>query len=218
MSIIIDLIILGILAISIFFGYKKGLTKCIIKIFSFIIAVVVAAILFKPVSNFVIKNTEIDDYIKESIISLVGDDIQENGEVKEDTNLPQAIVDYINKSIQNVANEAKENVVPIVAEEIATTTVNVGVAILLFIIIRIALIFVSAISKLITDLPIIKQFDKLGGILYGALKAFVILFVLFALISLVSPMIEQTGIITAIHESTIGSILYDNNPLLKIVF
>ena len=57
MSIIIDLIIVGILGLSIFFGYKKGLTKCVIKILSFVIALVVAFILFKPVSNFVIKNT-----------------------------------------------------------------------------------------------------------------------------------------------------------------
>ncbi len=218
MAIIVDLIILGILGISIFFGYQKGLTKCIIKIFSFIIAVVVAAILFKPISNFVIKNTQIDDKIKESIINLVGDDIQENGEVKEDTNLPQAMIDYINKTIQEATSEAKENLVVVVAEGISTTAINIGVAIGLFIVIRIALIFVSALSNLITDLPIIKQFDKTGGIVYGALKAFVILFVLLALISLVSPMVEQTGIITAIHESKIGSILYDNNPLLKIVF
>ncbi len=218
MAIVIDLIILGILGISIFFGYQKGLTKCIIKIFSFIIAVVVSAILFKPVSNFVVKNTQIDDKIKESIINLVGDDIQENGEVKEDTNLPQAMVDYINKTIQEATSEAKESVVVVVAEGISTTAINIGVAIGLFLVIRIALIFVSALSNLITDLPIIKQFDKTGGIVYGALKAFVIVFVLLALISLVSPMVEQTGIITAIHESKIGSILYDNNPLLKIVF
>ena len=218
MAIVIDLIILGILGISIFFGYQKGLTKCIIKIFSFIIAVVVSAILFKPVSNFVVKNTQIDDKIKESIINLVGDDIQENGEVKEDTNLPQAMVDYINQTIQEATSEAKESVVVVVAEGISTTAINIGVAIGLFLVIRIALIFVSALSNLITDLPIIKQFDKTGGIVYGALKAFVIVFVLLALISLVSPMVEQTGLIVAIHKSVIGSILYDHNLLLNIVF
>ena len=100
MSIIIDLIILGILGISIFFGYKKGLTKCIIKILSFFIALAVAAILFKPVSNFVIQNTEIDDKIKESVVSLVADDVEEDGKVKEDSNLPDAMVNYINETVE----------------------------------------------------------------------------------------------------------------------
>lgn len=218
MSIIIDLIIVGILAISIFFGYKKGLTKCVIKILSFIIAVVVAAILFKPVSNFVIQNTEIDDNIKEAVVNLVANDVEEDGKVKEDSNLPKAMVNYINETVENAVEEAKNNMITVAAEGIANVTVNVGVAILLFIVVRIALIFVSALSSIITDLPIIKQFDKAGGILYGAVKAFVIIFVVLALISLISPMIEQTGIIVAINKSFIGSILYNNNILLNIVF
>jgi len=218
MSIIIDLIIVGILGISIFFGYQKGLTKCIIKILSFIIAVVVAAILFKPVSNFVIQNTQIDETIKEAVVNLVKDDVEEGGKVKEDSNLPDAMVNYINETVGSAVNEAKDNVVAVAADGIATITINVGVAIILFIIVRIALIFVSALSKIITDLPIIKQFDKTGGILYGAVKAFVIIFVVFALISLISPMIEQTGIIKAINQSFVGSILYNNNILLNILF
>lgn len=218
MSIIIDLIIIGILALSIFLGYKKGLTKCIIKILSFIIALVVAVILFKPVSNFVIEKTEFDDNIKQSVVNFVADDVEESGMVKEDSNLPKAMVEYINETVEAAVEEAKDNVVEVAAEGIATITINVAVAILLFIVARIALIFVSALSKIITDLPIIKQFDKAGGIIYGLLRALVLIFILFALISLISPMIEQTGIIMTINKSFVGSILYNNNILLNIVF
>ena len=218
MSIIIDLVIIAIIALCVFLGYKKGLTQYIIKIFSFIISLVVAFVLFKPVSNFVIQNTKIDETIKEAVINVVKDDVEETGKVKEDNNLPKAMVEYINNTIENAVNEAKENVIEVAAEGIASATINVGVAILLFIIVRIALIFISMLSKIITDLPIIKQFDKTGGIIYGLLKSFVIIFVIFALLSFVSPMIEQTGIIVAINKSFIGSILYNNNLLLKIIF
>lgn len=218
MSIIIDLVIIAIIALCVFLGYKKGLTQYIIKIFSFIISLVVAFVLFKPVSNFVIQNTKIDETIKEAVINVVKDDVEETGKVKEDNNLPKAMVEYINNTIENAVNEAKENVIEIAAEGVASATINVGVAILLFIIVRIALIFISMLSKIITDLPIIKQFDKTGGIIYGLLKSFVIIFVIFALLSFVSPMIEQTGIIVAINKSFIGSILYNNNLLLKIIF
>ena len=149
MSIIIDLIILASLGISIFFGYKNGLTKCIIKIFSFIIAIIVAAILFKPVSNFIIEKTLIDEKIEESIINIVKDDIEENGNVKEDTNLPKTMVEHINNTIKNTVEETKQNVVKTAANSIAITSINVIVAVLLFIIVRILLIFISALSKLI---------------------------------------------------------------------
>ena len=101
MAIAIDIIIAAILGISIFFGYKNGLTKSLIKIVSFIIAIIIAAIFFKPVSNFIIEKTEIDDNIKQAVVNLVIKDVEEEGKVKEDTNLPKAMVDYINESVYN---------------------------------------------------------------------------------------------------------------------
>lgn len=224
MAIAIDLVVVAILGLCIFFGYKNGLTKSLIKILSFVIAVVVAAIFFKPVSNLVIDNTEVDENIKQAVVNLVSKDVEETGEVKEDTNLPQGMVDFINNTVGDAIEEAKASVeeaknvaVEKASSTIAETTINVGVAILIFIVVRIALIFVSALSELFTDLPGIKQFDKTGGVIYGVVKALLIIFVLFAVISLISPAIEQTGIIVAINKSFIGSFLYNNNVLLNMV-
>lgn len=218
MSIIIDLIIIAIVAISILFGYKKGLAKCIIKVVAFFVAVIVAAMFYKPVSNLIIEKTQIDESIKSSIVNIIKDDVEEEGKVKEDTNLPETIVDSINKSVEKAVKETKQNAVEVAADGIAITTIRVGTAILLFVVVRILLMVVSALSSIITDLPIIKQFDKAGGIAYGLLKSIVIIFIIFAVISLISPLIEGTGIIVAINKSFVGSILYNNNILLKIIF
>lgn len=218
MSIIIDLIIVGIILLCVGLGYKRGLAKCVIKILSFVIALVVVAILYKPVSNIVMQNTEIDENIQKSVINLIGNDVAEEGKVSKDSNLPKTMVEHINKKVENTIGEARDNIVKNVAQEISVVTINIGVAIVLFILVRIALIFVSALSKIITDLPLIKQVDKLGGILYGVLKAGIIIFAVFALISFISPMIEQTGIVVAINKSFIGGMLYNNNLLLKIIF
>jgi uncharacterized membrane protein required for colicin V production len=218
MSLIIDLVILALILLCVFFGYKKGLTKCVIKILAFVIAVVVAAIFFKPISNMVIEKTQIDDNIKNSIVSLVKDDVEETGKVSEETSLPQSMVNYINESIDNSINEVKTTVVENTADQISKTVINVGVAIILFVLARIALMFVSALSSIITDLPLIKQFDKVGGIIYGLIEALIIIFVVFAIISFISPMIEGSELILAINKSILGSALYNNNLLLNIIF
>ena len=217
MAIAIDLIIAAILGISIFFGYKNGLTKSLIKIVSFIIAIIIAAILFKPVSNFIIEKTEIDDNIKQAVVNLVIKDVEEEGKVKEDTNLPKAMVDYINESVENTIEDTKTNIVNKSAEKIAETAINVGTAIILFIIARIILLVITGLTDILTDLPVIKQLDKTGGVLYGIIKALLIIFVIFALISLISPALEKTEIIKSINQSFIGSFLYNNNILLNIV-
>lgn len=218
MSIIIDLIILAIILLCVFFGYKHGLTKCIIKILSFVIAILVAAVFYKPVANFVISNTEFDDNIKNAIVTAIGNDVEETGKVKDDTNLPQTMVNYINDSIEKSVNETKTAAVNTIADNISKGVINICAAIALFIIVRIALIFVKAISSMITDLPIIKQVDKIGGVAYGLVEALLIIYVVLAIVSFISPMLEQSGVVNAINKSIVGSALYNNNLLLKIVF
>ena len=218
MSIVLDLVIVGIILICIFLGYKKGLTKSLIKIFSFIIAIIVAAILFKPVSNFIIQNTELDDNIKKSVVEALSGQTNEEGLIKEDSNLPKAMVDYINNEVGKTVNETKNTVVEKVATSISEIAINVIVAIGLFVLIRIALSFVSFLSKFITDLPIIKQFDKAGGIVYGVVKGFLIVYIILALISVISPAITQTGIVDIISKSYIGDFLYNHNLLVDLIF
>ena len=44
MWIVFDLLVIGIIALCTFIGYKQGLVKAIIKILSFVIAIVIALI------------------------------------------------------------------------------------------------------------------------------------------------------------------------------
>ena len=131
--------------------------------------------------------------------------------------MPKAMVDYINESVENTIEDTKTNIVNKSAEKIAETAINVGTAIILFIIARIILLVITALTDILTDLPVIKQLDKTGGVLYGIIKALLIIFAVFALISLISPALEKTEIIKSINQSFIGSFLYNNNILLNIV-
>ena len=68
---ILDLIVILVIALFTFIGYKQGLIKVAIKIASFFIAIIIALVLFKPVSTLVINNTTIDDKIENAIIEKI---------------------------------------------------------------------------------------------------------------------------------------------------
>ncbi len=214
MGIIVDLIIVGILVLCVFLGYKRGLTGSLLKIVTFLLALIIAFILFKPVSNFIINNTKLDENLESSIKSMFLE-VEENDT---SSNMPTAMTDYINKVIEDAADDAKTAVVETAARDVAISIINLGVVIVVYIIARIILIFVKGIASLITKLPVIKQFDKLGGIIFGLLKALVIIYVILAIISFVSPVITDSGVIDAINQSFIGKGMYNNNILLEIVF
>lgn len=217
MSVFIDIIILLIFSICIFLGYKKGLAELILRLCSFVLALVVSLILFKPISNFVINNTQFDDNIKEYIIEISGNNSDFKIEEKDDSlkNTPEIIINYINTSIDRATKEAREDAIIYVADSVSKNIVSIVVFIILFIILRIALIFIKIISDAITELPIIKQFNKSGGILYGLLEALLITYILFTVITLFikNPSLEQS-----INNSYLGSIFYNNNLILSLLF
>ena len=219
MSIIIDLIILAIFVICILIGYKKGLTGSILKIISFVLALLIAFILFKPVSNFVIDHTNWDENLEQAIRQMVIENDEGETEVKEESKgMPDVIMNYINEAVEKAGEDAKEAIIDSTARNVAVTIINGAALISLFIVARIILLLIRGLASLLTELPIIKQFDKLGGIIYGLLQSIVIIYIILAVISFISPMIAETGFIEAIQKSYIGSILYNNNLLLKLIF
>ena len=218
MGIIVDIILIAILCTCIFFWYKRGFIGVIVKLFSFIIALVISLILFKPISNLIVEHTSIDDNLKSSISQMIQGDTSSEEESSaniENSSAPTVITNYINTSIEKATQEAKTNIAESVSESLAMNVIHIAVIFLLFIIARIILFFIKKLSDLFTELPIIKQFNTAGGILYGILQGLLIIYIILAIISLFVP---SPSIKEAISSSYIGSALYNYNLILMILF
>lgn len=213
MAIIVDLVIIAIIALCVIIGYVRGLTGSLIKILSFVLSLIIAFVLFVPVSNLVINNTELDENLEKSIREII---LKEDSN-QEDEQMPSAITDYINEKVEEAADQAKENIVNNAARDVSVTIVKAGTWIALFIIARVLMIFLKLITSLIAKLPVIKQCDKLGGIIYGLIEGLIITYVALALISFIAPMTKGT-ISESIKQSHLGSQMYNNNLILKIIF
>ena len=207
MGIIIDLIVIAIIALFTFIGYKQGLVKSAIKILSFVIAIVIALVLYKPVSSAIIKNTTID----EKINSLIVENVKlEEKETSEESNL-------IKDNLSNKLIAGTNNTIEEVANSFTVKLIEICVMILLYIIARIILRFITALTDLVTAIPILKQINKAGGIVYGFLKGVVIVLVIFAVIYLASPVIS-TNQLEIFDSSIFAQQIYNNNILLTIIF
>ena len=209
MGIIVDLILIACFILFIFVGYKKGLAGSLIKLCSFVIALILALALYKPVANVIKDNTQIDENIKSTIVETFGQQEQTQEE-----NMPKDLVQNISSEIENATSEAVNNI----AQSISDTIINIGAGIVIFIVARLLLIIVSIFAKQIVKLPIIGLVDKVGGIAYGAVEGIVIIYIVLGLISLSSLIWVDNAVVTAITNSGIGSFLYNNNIILKIFF
>jgi len=210
MGLIFDIILVAILLLCIFLGYKKGLIKVGVKLVAFLVAVIVTIILYHPIANLVIKNTQIDENIESFIIDHMTQEQIEN----EDGN----VATYVKNYAQNAVIEAQNSAAQMMAKSVSENVIGIAVMIVLFLVVRIGIVLIGAIVDAIANLPILKQFNELGGILYGTLKGLFIIYVILAIIFFISSLNGIDTITEAINNSFITRFFYDNNLILKLLF
>ena len=200
MSIVVDLIIVAIILLSTFLAYRKGLITLSIQLVAVVISILATLILYKPISNLIINVTSIDETIQNAILEEANDIMSndENGS------------DQIVESIQN-------NMLPETARTISINIIQGSVILILYVGIRIALRFVTALANLVSKLPILNQFNKLGGIVYGILRGLLIVYIVLLLINLSGEIEPENQVYTLVEDSYLGKMMNENN-VLDILF
>ena len=219
-GILVDLVIISIIISNAFWGYRRGLVNVIFQVLAFIVSLLIMFVLYKPVANTIMNATSLDETLSEAIASnLTGTTLEDGNLINaEQSNISTSVVELINSFVTEALNRAESDVVGYVSNQLARMMIYTGTMLLLFIVSRALLVLVRFVAELIGNLPIIKMFNKSGGLIFGVIKGFVIAYAILAILSVLSPIISQFGIISAIHDSTFGSAMYNNNILLNLFF
>ena len=196
---IIDVIIIALILISAFAGYKKGLVSLGIHLVAFILALLITLIIYRPIGNIIINTTGIDEAIQETI--------QKNVETLIQTEVGKEKV--TNELIEITKNGA----LPGVAQELAYNVVYVGTMIGLFILLRICLMLINTLANAISKLPFLNQVNKVGGIIYGIVRGVIITYLALLIISLISVVNPQNSIIQMIDNTYLAKMMMQNNIL-----
>ncbi len=218
-GILVDLVIISIIISSIYWGYRRGLVAVIFKILVFIISLLIVFLLYKPVSNSIMANTQIDEKLAALIESNLAGTTLADGNLLEpsESNFSVAVVNMINDFVKEALQKNITNAVGYVSVELSHFMIRVGTMLILLIVSRFFLLFIRFAAELIANLPFIKLFNKSGGLIYGVIKGFLVIYLILAVFSVVSPLISSWGIIDAIQDSTLGSKMYNNNIIVNII-
>lgn len=190
MGILIDIIFIAIILLSAFLGYKKGLVNMASKLFAGILAIIITLILYQPVSNAIIKNTPLQTKIENIIIEKTQTENQEEN--------------------SNVINELSQNMIKEQAKNISINVVHAITMIGIFLVVKIILSIVFALINGIANLPILKQFNEVGGIAYGLVRGAIISVICIALLGVYAKINPQNKINTEIENTYLTKIVYKN--------
>ena len=181
-----DIILVLVVVLFMFFGYKRGFSKTLLSVLSSIISVVFSVIFSNPVANLVLK-------------SPLGEMISDFAETVIKRNLG--------------ASELVESSASIMAEGVATVVSSVISFILIALIIKIAVMLIAQAVGIVKKLPIIKQVNAALGAIVGIFSGLVISYVLVGIIFAlnVGEVIESGLMIESIENSIVCSQMYYNN-------
>ena len=200
MNFVVDIIIVLTVVVSALLAYRKGLISLSVQLLATIISILIIIVIYKPVSNLIINTTGIDEYIQNGILEKVTDVVEQDGENN-------------NKIVETIEN----GMLPETARELSINIVQGGVILILYILLRIALKFVTGLVNIVAKVPIIKQINKLGGIIYGIIRGLLLVYVILLLVNLSGNINSNNTAYKAVESSTLGKFMNENN-LIAMAF
>ena len=202
MGIVIDGVIILFILISVFLGYRKGLVSLGIHLVAFIVALVIAFILYRPIGSLIMNTTEIDESLQGAIETKL-EEIVGNDDAQIVTN--------------SIIGDIQSGAISETSRRLSMNIIYGATIIVLFIILRIALVFISAIANWVAELPILKQANKAGGIVYGLLRGVLITYVILLVISLIITFYPNGGLNEAIDQTHLAKAMMEYN-ILNVFF
>lgn len=217
-GIIVDVVLAIIILGNAILGYKKGLASILFSLISLVLAIVLVFVLYKPVSNYVFNNTSLNEKFE----NIIRDNLErkfENTSDEEEIEVKETGVfsTLVEGKSEEVIRGTKSKVINDLSITVSKKVIQIAVFIALFLVIRLILFVIKNSISAIVDLPIINVVDGAGGMIYGLVKGFLIIYIILAILSFILPLFSNNIVLEAINNSKLGNIMFNKNVLLNLI-
>ncbi len=227
---IMDIILIIVIAIAGFVGYKMGFIKAVISFLSFFVAIALALAFYNPLSVILAENTSIDDWIEEKIMNYdpSGDTEIQNEDIAElpataESKEGRAISDILEDLPTVVSNslnvaDIQNNIRHEIAKKVSELIMKLLSLIIIYVLVKVTLSIALLVLGGMTKLPVLKQLNEILGMTLGAIIGFLNMYLVFAILTFVSSITNIDFVIDAIKSSMFASVMFDNNIIIQILF
>lgn len=227
----LTIVVLAILIISTLIGIKKGLIRTILSLLSIVIALVFAWILYPHVSSLLGQYEPlnqaiyepVNEFFSEQIPDLFADMTASIGSTEQNTlidelPLPQLIKDTLSLNNNPDAYEALgvDNFIEYLSTTVTSLILQALSLLLTLLIALIGLHLLMKVTDLVAKLPVIHSMNALGGGIAGLVCGYLIMQILFLLITTFSGTSWGMSLMQQIQESSILTFLYNSSTMIKM--
>ena len=204
---IMDLVVLGIFALSIFISIRRGFVLCLAKFTKGIVAIVLSWLVCDDIAHFLINRSPIGDRVSNSVASKLSFKWQQS-------DIYNSIPELFKKGTDGYSNELIEKGASKITELLLVIICFIAVLILLRVILN---LFVKIAKSSRKKKGIVGKLDGVCGLILGSVTGVFYVFLFLALLLPVGGLFfpdRMAQIMGYFDGSIFAQDLYDNNLLL----
>lgn len=191
----IDIIILLTIGIYAIKGLVKGFILSIANIMSFFLCFIISKSLSPYLTNYINNYTKIGDTVNSYIIKKF------------------QINSLSITSLSKIIGTSK-----LTTDILPSIVINMFVFLIIFMVSYILLKLIANVINIASKLPVINQFNHIGGLLIGIIEGVLVVFLAFSLLTIIIPALPPSSPLTkSIDASIIASSFYRYNFITVLV-
>ena len=223
------IIVLAILVIGAVIGWKKGFVDMLFGAVSMTIALILAIIIGPKLGEFVQANTGIMEKLAVKVsqtlnLEELAIEIPDTDTFVENLNLPVVIKEKITSAefeeklnLDKMAEDASEKMAEVVATFLAKMIISALCFVIVFVAALIVLFLLNKVLDVFAKLPLLKQANQIAGLALGAFQAILVIWLFFAVITVISGTEFGQNMFGYINDSKLLSFLYTNNIPMNFI-
>jgi uncharacterized membrane protein required for colicin V production len=228
---IVDIVVVFVFGLFILFGFFKGFLHALLSLAGTIVSLLVAFFFAQAFASFLGGAFGLNKLFSDLILSglknagalfttpIEATDAGQIAIALGQLGLPDFLTAPLSSAIAAAvpagtsAIVLSEYLAPILANALLVMIAGT----LLFIIIRVVLGLIQKLFKKLLKNHILKTVDRMLGAAFGAVKAYLVLSIIFMLATFLMPMEFFAPVRAILEQSTLGLFLYDNNILQQLL-
>lgn len=220
------LVILAVMAVSVFVGYKTGFMKVVLSLVSWVIVLIACYVATPVVADIIIEVTPLEEVLESTINEelnqaldgIVEGVIETEALAELEAKLPEQIKDAIlgeHASLAEMITSTGD--IEIDAGKLAGIAASLIALIVVLVATKIGLFVVSTVMDVAAKLPLIGQANTLLGIAAGAVQGLIWCWVVIAVVAMLAFTGTNTELMLLVNDSQILTWLYENNPIMGVI-
>lgn len=154
---------------------------------------------------------KLDDFIEEVIQQIP------LPEAVQDKVASAAIGDTISGSVNNTASKLEDAITGFVAVRVAGMIISSACYIIVFAVVYAVIRLLLGLANGISRLPVIKEVNKTLGILFGIIKALLIVWLFFVAVAVLYNTAFSQAVMACVNDNAFLAWLYNNNIIMNIL-